>query len=149
MRRTVRTGGRARSATAAGGAPETPAPGASAPGIANADSVPVTLDWQLAASVLALIATTPRRGASCHDRWSMSPSVPLTSTTILDACAGRTCYVSRASAPASGLARDTTYTFSYAIVMTGERTWVGSSSVTVTLGPEGAEPAPETANARA
>jgi hypothetical protein len=115
--------------------------------MANADRVPVTLDWQLAASVLALIATTPRRGATCHDRWSMSPSVALTSTTIVDACAGRTCYVSRASAPASGLARDTTYTFSYAIVMTGERTWVGSSSVTVTLGAEGPEPTPEPANA--
>jgi hypothetical protein len=109
--------------------------------IPYAHRVSVTLDWRLAAGTLALIATTPGRGARCDDRWSVSPSVRLTATTILDVRAGRTWYVSRASAPASGLARDTTYTFSYSIVLrAADRTWAGSNSVTVTIGDEGTQP---------
>lgn len=100
--------------------------------------VPVTLSWRPAAGVLALMATTLRRGHGYEDRWSMSPSVALTSVTVVEAFPAPMRYVSRASASASALAPNTTYTFSYSVVMrTSEHTWVGSSSVTVTVGADG------------
>lgn len=122
----------------------TPVPGATAARTATAQTVPMTLDWQLADAILTLTATTPRRGESCDDRWSMSPSVALTSATVADA--SRPCgasYVSRAWVAGSSLARDTTYTFGYSIVMsTSEFTCVGSGSVSITVGPDGSLTSP-------
>jgi hypothetical protein len=107
--------------------------------------VPIALGWELANGVLALTATTPGQAAICHDSWSVSPSLALTAVTIDDASVpGETTYVSRAAVDGSSLAHDTTYTFSYAIVMrTGESLWVGSRSLTVTVGRDGSmtEPA--------
>ena len=106
---------------------------------ATAQSVPVTLVWVLAAGVLVLTATTLRRSPGYDDRWSMSPSVALTSLTVVEASLpDQTSYVSRASVAASELARDTTYTFSYSIVMrASDCTWFGSGSVAVTVGSDG------------
>ncbi len=104
--------------------------------VANARMVPVVLVWSLADRVLTVTATTPWRGAVCRDSWSISPSLDLVATTGTAATAPLTPgYVARASVAESSLAPDTTYTFSYAIVMrTGDSTWAGGSSVTVTVG---------------
>jgi hypothetical protein len=101
--------------------------------------VPVVLDWEVSEGALTLTATTPSLAASYDDRWSMSPSVALISVTVVEASSsGGMSYVSRASVSASTLAPDTTYSFSYSVVMrTSECTWVGSGSVTVTVGSDG------------
>lgn len=114
---------------------------AGAPDIGNATAqpMPVTLRWSLAKSVLALTATTPWRGASYRESWSVSPSLDLAWTTVAEASvAGQTSHLSRAAVDASSLAHDTTYTFSYAILMrTFERVWVGGGSVALTVGSDG------------
>ncbi len=111
------------------------------PGPRNAGSrtVPVAVDCQLADDVLRLTAQTPRLGAAYHDTWSISPSLALTWMTVADASVPlEPSYVSRAAVAAASLVRDTTYTFSYAIVMrTAGRAWAGSRSVAVTVGPDG------------
>lgn len=109
------------------------------PTAASATTVRVTLAWQLAERVLTLTATTLRRGASYQDSWSISPSIPITSATVVDASVPRrSTYVSRAAVAASSLVPDTTYTFSYAIVMkAGARTWIGSGSTAITVADAG------------
>ncbi len=103
--------------------------------------VPITLAVRLAEGSLVLTATTPAKGESCDDSWSVSPSLPLVCEgkgEQAEAGRSKVC-ISRASVAASALAPDTTYTFAYAIVMrTGERTWAGSASATVGVGPNGA-----------
>jgi hypothetical protein len=100
--------------------------------------VPVALGWQVAAGVLTLTATSHCRGASYVDSWSVSPSLALATATVTGSSPpGRPIYVSQAVAPASSLAPDTTYTFSYAIVMkAGGNSWVGSRTLTLTVGPD-------------
>ncbi len=108
-------------------------------------TVPVTLGWEPAAALLKLTATTRKLGASYDDRWFMTPSIALSSaTSVAVSLTGGTSYVSRAAVARTALTRDTTYTFGYSIVMrTTEFAWVGSGSVTVTVGPDGAlTPAP-------
>src|SRR5512143_570256 len=92
---------------------------------ASVRTVPVSLDWSLTDVLLVLTATTPWRGEMCHDRWSTSPSLDLIPATVADAPVPPTqCYVARASVAESSLTPDTTYTFSYAIVIRIDRgTW--------------------------
>src|SRR5512140_2667387 len=102
-------------------------------------TVPVTLGWRLLDGILALTATTAGTGAGYQDTWSVSPSLALTSMTVVETSTppGRR-YVSRAAVAPSSLADDTTYTFSYAILVRAEtRTWVGSASLVVTVGSGG------------
>lgn len=103
--------------------------------VASSTTVLVKLAWQLAECVLTLTATTLRRGESYQDRWSISPSIALASATIIDSSVPRRrTYISRAAVVASSLAPETTYTFSYAIVMkAGARTWIGSGSAAITV----------------
>lgn len=105
---------------------------------ASAGIVSVALDWQLANGILTLTATTPGHGACCEDSWWATPPLALTSATVVEACvATQPCYVSRATVAAASLVPDTTYTFSYAIVMHGrEGAWVGSVRVAITVGPD-------------
>lgn len=121
------------------GASASPAPAAPVARRTAARTVPVALVWEATAGVLTLTATTPRMGASYHDSWSMSPSLALTLVTVTDTSVPRSPrYVSRAAVPEASLAHDTTYTFSYSIVMrSGDRVWAGSHSVTATVGPDG------------
>lgn len=114
---------------------------------AIAQTVDVTLGWRLADGVLTLAATTPKRGARYVDSWSVSPSLALATATATDSSLpGRATYVSRAVAGASSLTPETTYTFSYAIVMrAGAATWAGSRSLTVTVGPDGSPASPASA----
>ena len=106
---------------------------------ASTQAVRVHLVWLRADGVLVLIATTLKRGASYNDSWSISPSLGLVSATVLDASMpDRPRYVSRASVAESPLESDTTYTFSYGIVMHGADTaWAGSGSLALTVGPDG------------
>lgn len=126
------------------------APGAPATGTVAAHQVPVALRWELANGFLALTATTAWRSARHDDYWSVSPSLTFTSATVADTSVpGAPTYVSRAVVAGSSLAHDTTYTFGYAIAMrTSSCTWFGSSSVAVTVGPDGCPNSPR-GNARA
>lgn len=112
--------------------------GADAARSASTRTAHVTLRWELVHDALKLTATTAIRSDSYWDSWWVSPSVPLRSATLDDAsaaAAGR--YVSRALVRESALAPDTTYTFSYAILMrTGASVWVGGCSLTLTVGPD-------------
>ncbi len=107
---------------------------------APTDAVRLALVWQLAGDVVIAIATTVKWGVSYHDTWWISPSLDLDSLTVVDvSAAGSPRYVSRAAVPAPSLEPDTTYTFSYAIVMqAGESTWAASGSVALSVGADGA-----------
>lgn len=107
---------------------------------ATANSLPVTIGWQLVDGVLLVTATTPWRGGSFDDMWSVSPSLALTSRTVKVSSVQRQAwYVSRAAVRASSLVPDTTYTLSYSVLIrTDASTWAGSGSVTLTVGPDGA-----------
>lgn len=120
------------------GAPTPPARDTRAAPTATAETVPVALGWQVAAGVLTLTATTHKRGGRYVDSWSVSPSLALATATVTGSSPpGRPIYLAQAVASASSLAPDTTYTFNYAIVMkAGGNTWVGSRTLTVTVGPD-------------
>lgn len=108
-----------------------------------AQRVPVKLAWGVAGDDLTLTAVTAGKGVDCRDRWSTSPGLSLTSETAADADRppGYN-YVSRATVPASSLAADTTYTFSYSIIMrVGDEVWMGSAGLALTIGADGAPPA--------
>jgi hypothetical protein len=110
----------------------------------TSQKLPVTIGWQSADSVLTLTASTPLKSASFVDRWSVTPSLALASATVLDESSpGQARCVSRACASESALAPDTTYTFSYSIVMkAGADTWSGSGSVAITIGLDDTMPQP-------
>ncbi len=107
---------------------------------AIAGTMHVALACEQADGVLLVIATTLKRGATYHDSWSISPSLALASVTIADTSVpDRPSYVSRAVVGDSSLDADTTYTFSYAIVMrAGADSWAGSGSIAVTVDADGA-----------
>jgi hypothetical protein len=110
---------------------------------AAAQRVPVDLAWRVAGDDLTLTGVTAGKGVDCHDRWWTSPGLSLAWETAVDADRPPGYdYVSRAVVPASSLAADTTYTFSYSIIMrAGDEVWMGSAGLALTIGADGAPPA--------
>ncbi len=107
------------------------------------ERVEVHLRVRLANCELVLTATTPAMGESYQDSWSVSPSLPLVCEPAAAAMGtgvhGSGTLVSRATVAIASLAPDTTYTFTYAVVLGScARTWAGSASATVAVGSDGA-----------
>jgi hypothetical protein len=112
-------------------------------GAAAAQRVPVDLAWRVAGDDLTLTAVTAGKGVDCRDRWWTSPGLSIASKTAADADRPHGYdYISRAVVPASSLEADTTYTFSYSIIMrSGDEVWMGSAGLALTIGAGGAPPA--------